>query len=79
MIAGVAATGPAFAAGLRNGQSVVGYSIFNHNPDKVARITVHSDGEDRKMTYLPRGKALLGWRYEMTGARSCEAGISKGH
>jgi len=71
-MAGVAESGPAFAAGLRDGQPVIGYSITKNNPDKMVRVTVHTDGKDNKITYYPRGKAVLGWQYQINEATPCE-------
>lgn len=66
VVSGVVEGGPAFAAGLRDGQPLHGYSVFNNDPDRMAKFKVEVNGSDQQIKYYPRGKAIKAWRYEAT-------------
>ena len=65
-ITGVEPDGPAFQAGLRNGQRLSGrLSVYNNEPEKAAIVTIQS-GDDRKtIEYYPRGKPISVMQYHL--------------
>jgi len=46
--------GPAFNAGLRNGQQINGVSVYNNQPDKIAKISIVTDSGPQAIEYYPR-------------------------
>ena len=54
----VAPDGPAYRAGLRDGQELVGYAVHNNDPDKLAKITVRTLSGTKDIGYYPRGKTI---------------------
>lgn len=54
-IQGVAAGSTAERAGLRDGQAVLGASIYTGNTDKPIKIKISDDGGTREIEFLPRG------------------------
>jgi predicted metalloprotease with PDZ domain len=70
-VMGVEADGPAFAAGLRNGQPLTGASVYNGQTDRLATITIRGDAGDRRIAYLPQGKAVAVWQYHLVAGQSC--------
>ncbi len=57
-VVGVVPNGPAFQAGLRDGQEMAGYSVYNGQPDRTAKIKIRT-GETRKtIEYYPRDEPV---------------------
>jgi predicted metalloprotease with PDZ domain len=65
VITGVVENGPAFVAGLRNGQKIVRMSVDNGNPERLARFTVHTEKDDQQVSFYPRGKTVKAWQYQL--------------
>ena len=61
----VAPNGPAFAAGLREGQEMVGYSVYHNQPDKAAKITIRTGDKRQTIEYFPRGRPLKVMQYHL--------------
>jgi predicted metalloprotease with PDZ domain len=55
-ITGVQKNGPAFKAGLRNGQLLKGMSIYWNDPAKEVEFKIEDNGGEKKIRYLPVGK-----------------------
>jgi predicted metalloprotease with PDZ domain len=70
-VTGVEPDGPAFAAGLRNGQPLIGDSVNNGQPDRLATITIRGDDGDRRIAYLPQGKTIVVWQYHLVPDQPC--------
>jgi predicted metalloprotease with PDZ domain len=70
-VKGVELDGPAFAAGLRNGQPLTGVSVYNGQTDRLATITIRGDAGDRKIAYLPQGKTVMVWQYHLVPGQPC--------
>ncbi|WP_157178398.1 hypothetical protein [Terriglobus roseus] len=65
-VAGVADGGPAFLAGLRNGQKLLGFSVRNGDTDHLATFRVSTDSGDKRLSYYPRGSSVEVWQYTAT-------------
>ncbi len=52
-IRGVTPGGPAFAAGLRDGMALLGWSIYGSDIERDIELTVEVDGIQRKLAYRP--------------------------
>lgn len=55
----------AFEAGLREGQQVLGMSIYWGDVSKPVRLTVHSGEVQQIIEYFPRGKSVLIPQYHL--------------
>jgi predicted metalloprotease with PDZ domain len=53
-ITSVREDGPAFKAGLRNGQQINGSSVYNNQPDKIAKIGIVTEVGTQTIEYYPR-------------------------
>jgi predicted metalloprotease with PDZ domain len=76
-VVGVVAGGPAFAAGLRNGQTLGRVSVYNGQPDRLATFTIHTDAGDQPIAFYPRGKPIPVWQYHLDQSESCGANSVK--
>jgi predicted metalloprotease with PDZ domain len=76
-VVGVVANGPAFAAGLRNGQTLGGASSSNGHPERLATVTIQTDAGDQPIAFYPRGKAIQRWQYHLDQSGSCGANSVK--
>jgi len=71
-IQGVRAGSNAAAAGLRNGQSVRGWSVRYGDPTSPVKITVEEAGEERAITYLPTSERIPTPQFHLaTAAADC--------
>jgi predicted metalloprotease with PDZ domain len=52
-VTGVAEEGPAFKAGLRNGQTLNGWSVYYDQPEKMATFHVRTEGGPKVIQYYP--------------------------
>jgi predicted metalloprotease with PDZ domain len=66
-VTGVIPDGPAFKAGLRDGQTLAGVSVYNNQPEKLARFTIQTAEGRQTLEYYPRGKAITVPQYHLTG------------
>jgi predicted metalloprotease with PDZ domain len=65
-ITGVEPGGPAFRAGLRNGQRMTGrHSINIDHPEKIALVTIQTDKGRQAIEYYPRGRPLKVMQYHL--------------
>jgi predicted metalloprotease with PDZ domain len=64
VVVGVVQDGPAFTAGMRNGQRIVRISVDNGDPEHLAKFTVRTEDGDRQIAFNPRGKAVKAWQYQ---------------
>jgi predicted metalloprotease with PDZ domain len=53
-VSGVIEGGPAFRAGLRDGQTLTGWSVYNNQPEKMATFHIQTDGGPEVIQYYPR-------------------------
>ena len=68
-ITGVEPNGPAFQAGLRNGQRLSGrLSVYNNQPEKAAIVTVQTSEGPKAIEYYPRGKPIAAMQYHLDQA-----------
>jgi predicted metalloprotease with PDZ domain len=70
-VAGVVENGPAFNAGLRDGQRLLANSFYRHDPKHVAKFKVHTDAGDQQIEYYPRGKTIPAWQYHIDQDKPC--------
>lgn len=70
-ISGVVEGGPAFAAGLRDGQALAHVSISIGDPDRLARFTIRTDAGEQQVKLYPRGKKVAVWQYRLDHRGSC--------
>jgi predicted metalloprotease with PDZ domain len=71
-VAGVVENGPAFNAGLRDGQSLLGNSFYKGDPERMARFKVHTDAGDKQIDFYPRGKTIQAWQYHIDKNKQCQ-------
>jgi predicted metalloprotease with PDZ domain len=66
-VTGVEPGGPAFQAGLRNGQRLSGkrLSVYNNHPEKIAIVTVQTGDGPRAIEYYPRGAPVKVMQYHL--------------
>jgi predicted metalloprotease with PDZ domain len=58
-VIGVQPGGPAYAAGLRDGQGLVSWGFYNGNSQEPATFTIKTDAGSRDISYYPRGAGGL--------------------
>lgn len=64
--------GPAFQAGLRNDQKLLGWSVYNDQPDKAAKMTIATDdGGKTKIEYYPKGNMITVPQYHLDQQGAC--------
>jgi predicted metalloprotease with PDZ domain len=67
-VVGVRQDGPAYEAGLRDGQKLTHVSVYNGQPDKLAQFTIEASGEPKTIQYYPRGKIVSAPQYHLDQA-----------
>ena len=65
IISGVRKKGPAYEAGLRNGQKIRGLSVRYNDPTREAEFTVADKDGEKTIRYLPVGNKTLVPQYRM--------------
>jgi predicted metalloprotease with PDZ domain len=70
-VIGVVENGPAFRAGLRNGQPLLGYSVTKWESDHLASFKISSESGDKQITFYPRGHTVQVWQYEAKQHGAC--------
>ena len=64
-IMGVRDDGPAFNAGLRNGEQLISKSVSHDQPEKLARFTVLTSAGVQTVEFYPRGKNATVQQYHV--------------
>jgi predicted metalloprotease with PDZ domain len=65
-VSGVRPDGPAFKAGLRDGQELLGSSVYYNDAEKPAKFTIQTgNGAKTKVEYFPRGKTVTVPQYHL--------------
>jgi predicted metalloprotease with PDZ domain len=62
---GVKERGPAYRAGLRDGQELVGWSIYKGDTSKPVKLTIKDSRGTRVLEYLPIGATVGVQRFEL--------------
>ncbi len=69
VISGVNQSGPAYKAGLRDGEELVAWDVDRGNTERPATFTVRIEGQERRVSFSPLGKPTTAWQYQSeTGA-----------
>lgn len=59
VLEGVDPVGPAFGAGVRDGQTLLGWSLWHGDPDHEVTLTIRQgEAASTRLRYLPRGSAI---------------------
>jgi predicted metalloprotease with PDZ domain len=58
-VIGVKADSEAYKAGLRDGEQLLGWSIYNGDPTKQVKLTIKTDRGQQAITYFPQGEKVL--------------------
>lgn len=64
-IVGVRVDGPAFQAGLRNGEQLISKSVSHDQPDRLARFTVQTSAGTQTIQFYPRGRYTTAPQYHL--------------
>jgi predicted metalloprotease with PDZ domain len=65
-VIGVRPDGPAYAAGLRDGQILTGrISVSNSDPQRAALFGIRDDAGEREVPFFPKGQPLQAWQYQI--------------
>jgi predicted metalloprotease with PDZ domain len=72
-ITGTKPDGPAYRAGLRDGQTWVASSYDPDDPNHPAIFTISMDGAEKQISYKPLGPAVNAWQYLPTHDQTCSA------
>ena len=70
-ITGTKPDGPAYKAGLRDGQTWVASSYDRDDPNHPAIFTISIDGAEKQISYQPLGPAVTAWQYIPTRDHTC--------
>ncbi len=70
-VVGVEPGSSASLAGLRDGQSLTGWSVHGGEPEEKVEFTVREGGEERKIRYLPQGPAVPVPRFAVGDPAAC--------
>jgi predicted metalloprotease with PDZ domain len=65
-IVGVRPDGPAYAAGLRDGQLLQGrISVSNNDSQRAAVFGIRDDAGEREVRFFPKGQPVQAWQYQI--------------
>jgi len=64
-ITGVRQDGPAFKAGLRDGQQLITISVYNNQPETMAKFTIEIGDKRQNIGYYPKGKTVRTPQYQL--------------
>jgi predicted metalloprotease with PDZ domain len=68
-VVGVRPDSPASRAGLRDGQALLGWSVYDNEPGRAAKFTILTDeGETTTIEYFPKGKTITVPQYHLDEA-----------
>src|ERR1700744_333484 len=68
--------GPAYAAGLRNGQPLNGWSVYNGDTSRPTKMRIrNADDKPAEIVYKPAGKPVATWVYHLNADQSCTENI----
>jgi predicted metalloprotease with PDZ domain len=67
-VIGVREDGPAWRAGLRDGQTLKRISVYNGQPDRQATFGITQDGQTQTIQYYPRGKTVSAPQFHLDSA-----------
>lgn len=70
-VSGVVQGGPAFTAGLRDGQKVTRVSVYNGDPTRLAQFWIRGDDGEKLVEFYPRGKGVEVWQYRVDPSVPC--------
>ena len=70
VVTGVRESGPAHAAGLRDGMKLRGWSVRRDDRSQEVVFQVGDEDEEREVRYLPRGESLPSYRVKPRGTAS---------
>jgi predicted metalloprotease with PDZ domain len=75
-ITGVEPGGPAFRAGLRDGQRISGrVSVHNHAPDQLVIVTIAAKDGSEVIEYYPRGERIKVTQYHLDQKAYADASV----
>ncbi|MDE1156383.1 MAG: hypothetical protein PW735_11745 [Acidobacteriaceae bacterium] len=63
-VSGVDPSGPAYKAGLRDGQQIVGWDVDRGNTERQAAVTVRIEGQEQRISFRPLGEPKAAWQYQ---------------
>ncbi len=70
-VIGVRPDGPAYAAGLRDGQLLRGRtSVSNNDAERAAVFGIRDDAGEREVQFLPKGPPVPAWQYQIADCAS---------
>jgi predicted metalloprotease with PDZ domain len=78
-IVGVRKDGPAYSAGLRDGQKLLSSSITKGKPDQLATFKVSSESGEQRVSFYPQGPAQQVWEYEVGKTEACSISPALNH
>jgi len=65
-VMGVRPDGPAYAAGLRDGQVLHGrISVWNNDSQRAAVFGIRDDAGEREVQFFPKGASVQAWQYQI--------------
>ncbi len=65
-VTGVRPDGPAYIAGLRDGQLLRGrLSVSNNDPQRAAVFGIRDDAGEREVQFFPTGRLVEAWQYQI--------------
>jgi predicted metalloprotease with PDZ domain len=74
-VTGVIEDGPAFKAGLRDGQTLNGWSVYNNQPERMATFHIRTEAGPKVIQYYPSRTVAGVPQYDLGRIREQGAGI----
>lgn len=81
LVFGVEPDSEAYKAGLRDGQQLLGWSIYNGDTTKQVKLSIKSDNGSRTITYFPLGTKVAIQQFTLNSAKysfdpaACESAV----